>query len=258
MEPESDKIIFSEADFNCFVDEVEFQETEESNLTFFYFGVLVSTNQFEIEDKVKEILSCLGTKKFHSHKTYKNPLFKDVCDKLNALIIDYNLQIICFPFVKKWLDNPSLAVLKTFELPDLKRVNSSNYRSQAWLLFIHALNRYMIDNHASKKTRILFDSDWLKKNEMVVHEGDKLTALAEIYSTVQKNVPLLALADHVGYLFQKFKKVSFHDEGIIKLHPFSKEDFITMNAVSLFEHLTSKSLFHTLDKLEWSATVPTK
>src|SRR5258708_34953621 len=104
------------ADFNCFVDEVEMQKTESSKLTFYYFGLLVPTDKPDLEDKAGKILSGIGTEKFHAYKTYRNPDFSIICDGLTDLIIEYKLQTVCFPFVKDWLDSPSLAILKTFEL----------------------------------------------------------------------------------------------------------------------------------------------
>jgi hypothetical protein len=252
MSPENfSEVIVQDADFNCFTDEVELEETEKTNLTLLYFGVLVSTDQHELESKIKGILSVLGVKKFHSHRTYRNPLFKNICGQLTTLIIEHNLRVVFFPFSRVWQNNPKLAVLKNFELPDLKRVKSSNYRSHAWLLFIHVFNTHLMDRQGSKKTRIIFDSDWLKKNEMVVHEGVKLKALTEIISSVQKNMPLLALADHVGYMFQKLKNVTYNDNGILMLSKYDKKDTVTRNAVLLFEHLISKNLFHRLDVWEW-------
>lgn len=238
-------------DFNCFIDEIELPQTQNTHLTFFYFGVLIPSYKFEVENQIKELLSDLGQKKFHSHKTYRIPANKAICQKLTAIIIANNLNIICFHFQKRWLDDASLAILKTVEFPQMLAFKNDNYRSQAWLLFIHVLNSYLSNNYGNQKTRLIFDKDWLRKNQMVVHDGHVLKALAETFSSTQKTTPALALADHVGYLFQKLKKVTYLEDKTIKIKPLVHTDEIAKNAVLLFRYLLTNRLFHKLDLSEW-------
>lgn len=238
--------------FHCFVDEVELPKTDTTNLSFYYFALLIPAEKSDLlEDSIKSIVAILEGKKFHAHRTYKKSEHKEICHKLNELIINHNLEIICFPFVKDWLANSSLGVLRNFHLEKMEKVRFSNYRSQAWLLFVHVLNSFLTSRDGPDKTRIFFDHDWLNSSEMVVHEGNKLAALAEIISTTAKRNPLLVLADHVGYMFQLFQKASTISNGQIVITQLKKDDELTKAAIGLFVNSSSKKFFHTLDLWEW-------
>lgn len=238
-------------DYNCFVDEIESQATTTSNLTFHYFGILIPSERQDLEIKFKEITKFLGNKKFHPLKAYKFPENKNLCEALTNMIIENQLEVVCFPFVKKWLENPSLEVLRTLVLPDLNRIQFSNYRSMAWYMFIHVLNSFISHEHKTQTVRIIADSDWLRPGEIIGHEQKKLANLENILSTTQKKSPLLGLADHVAYLFFKFKQIATIESGNIKLPVPNRDDYLINEAYKLFSYLTATKKFNNLDLFEW-------
>lgn len=238
------------ADYYFFGDEVELQKGENSELTFFFFGVLVPFNKVEaIEQQIKTILQPLGTQKFHSKKTYRQEYGPLILQELSNLILREQLHCICFPFVASWMDRPELAVLKSFTLPGMPEVTPDNYRSQAWLLFLHVLNHHIKKFYPIRCFNLVLDKDWLKVTRYVTHEGIKLDRLGQVYSSTAKKDPLLVLADHIGYLFQNLKRYAVIEDGDIHLKP--EASLIAAGAVALHEKLLQQHLWHYLDLWRW-------
>ncbi len=239
--------------YHLYIDEIIFDKTETQKLTLLYFGVLIPIETLnDIETEIKNALLLLDKKKFHSKTTYKREENLIVSDKINEIIIKNKLRIFCFPFVKDWLKSPRLEILKKFELPEVEKFKFDNYLSQAWLLFIHTFNSYITTIFEDNcRIRLFFDKDWIKANRMVVHEGIKLNRIAEIISTKQNDTPLLALADHVGYYFRKFKRQSRLNSNSFFLNNFYDTDYNNENCIKLFKSLVANKLFKTIDLWEW-------
>lgn len=237
-------------DYNCFVDELELQATKTTRLVFFFFGVMIDTDQYYVEDETKEALGKGVGTKFHALKTYKKEVNKELCTRLTNIIIQSKAKLVCFPFEKEWLQTDTLRVLKDFK-SQINGLRYTNYRSMAWLLFIHTMDNFLKEKCSGSTARIVADGDWLKPGHVVVHEGKKLKCIDSFISSKQTAMPLLALADHAGYLFYKLKQITDEQDGRLRFNGYNPNNYIHKNAVLLYEKLLSDNRFFTLDLNHW-------
>jgi hypothetical protein len=240
------------ADYNCFVDELELQAKDVSRLVFYFFGVMLGANQGHVEDEVRETLQATGSLKFHALKAYKKQTYEAICSKLTTIIIENKAKVVCFPFEKEWLKTETLKELKNFSLPKMETVRYSNYRSMAWLLFMHTFNCFLKERCYGGSAIIIADGDsWLKSGQRIVHEGEKLRYLQSYITAKQGAMPLLALADHAGYLFYRLKQITYENEGKLHLKEYNHNNYVHKNAVALYEGLLANECYYTLDLKYW-------
>jgi len=231
-----------------FADELEIDASASQQLTFYYFGIIVPVEKIILlEQEVQNAVAILDKIKYHARKQYKRPEYAQMLTELSKIIIENHLHIVCFPFVKEWLNDPTLAVLKELKYEEAPQISIKNYRSQAWLLFIHVLNYFFSMNYPSHcKVRVLVDHDWLQINQGVEHKGEKLTHLEAIIAVKTKDFPLLTLPDHAAYLFLQLRRNLHNNNSTVKLSP--ANELILNEAKALFE---KNGLFSLLDLTQW-------
>jgi len=228
-----------------FCDELEVPQEADYSLTLYYFGILIKAeNIAEIEQQVLNSISKLLPESFHAIKHYKNRKNWDIFEKFNEIILTNKLEILCFAFVKDWLKLEEFKIINTLSLPQWKEFPIKNYRAKAFYLFLHVLNYHL--NKVSENNdyvRVFIAEDWLKNKEMVEHEGVILNKIENVFSTRQKSIPILALPDHVAYLFNKKQKFYLKKE--------IYNDKFSRLSEDMYLKYCESNLFKFLDLKEW-------
>lgn len=236
-----------------FCDELELQKSQESALTLYYFGILIKSKFIEgIEKQISDKITKLNPETFHSVKHYKSQSNWDIFEAFNEIIISNNLKIYCFAFIKDWLKLKEFDIINSLSFPEWKEFPKKNYRAISFYLFLHVLNYYLDKELKGKKyIRIIADKDWLKNREVIEHQGIILNHIEKIFSTRQKDIPLIALADHVAYLFNKIKKSTYYKEHKLFLKKEIENDKFSKMSLDAYLKFCHLKLFHFLDLQEW-------
>ena len=237
-----------------FCDELEVEKKENHSLTLYYFGILIQSEIIEeIENQVIKIISKLKPEIFHSIKHYKSPDNWDIFEKFNEIILSNKLKIFCFAFVKDWLKLEEFKIINSLSFPEWKNFPIKNYKAKSFYLFLHVLNYYLSkEQNNNSYIRIFIDKDWLKINEGIEHQGIILNKIEKIFSTRQKAIPILALSDHVGYLFNKIKKSTYSKEQKIYLNKELESDEFSKLSLDAYIKFCKLNLFSFLDLKEWN------
>ena len=237
-----------------FCDELEVQKKGNHSLTLYYFGILIKTEIIEdIEQQIINTISKLKPKPFHSVKHYKSQSNWDIFEKFNEIIITNNLKILCFAFVKDWFELDEFKVVNSLSFPEWKKFPFKNYRAKSFYLFLHVLNHHLNKkSNSNSYVRIFIDKGWLKINESIEHQEIILNNIEKVFSTRQKTIPLLALSDHVGYLFNKIKKSTYTNEQKLYLNKEIENDRFSKLSLDVYLKFSQLNLFNFLDLKEWN------
>ena len=246
-----------------FFDEVEDipATVDKAGQWIFYIGVgIPAAIVGQVNTKVLALLDKLPNKTFHAKDIYKEKSSNlEFMREMSQVIFSYNLPCFCFPFAKSMLEDPNFKVLKEikFNLQEFEsdpwRPKITNYKFVGYYLLIHCLNWYLP-----------LHSTLSPYYELVFHQGirdsgngfnyDDSSILSSISKTCFANlnkVPLLALADHLNYLFGKCRRELVDDHGSIIVAPSCADNYLANECLKHLAFLSLKGQYHLIDLIEW-------
>jgi len=186
-----------------FVDEVEFPQIGQRELSFYFLGIEIDADKIdEIENQLSSTLVAFKEKGFHARDVYKPEQNQDIMIMLNKIILDNKLKIFCFPFVKEWLKRIEFSTIKDYDFGSWVNFPRDNYRALSLFFFLHTLNYHLtVKENQKTLSRIIFDADWQNRNSILENGGEVFKTIGNVYFTKQNQAIVLALADHIAYLF---------------------------------------------------------
>ena len=232
-----------------FVDEIKFSKNNNDiDDSFYFIGVLVDINSvFSVQEKFESLTSDLQ-KGFHATRAYrtKNPN-SELMNNLTELIIRNKLKCLVFKYDKNKFYDSTKTFGSNSNFQEKKKFK--NHEFQALFYFMQTLEHYLHSSLDFVETplRIYFDRGiyGVKQHDEFEFDSKKIETIT---FCSKKKIDLLALPDHVGYLFAKFrlKYNSIND---------SKNELINSdlfnNCILNFKAIYSKELFKFIDIDVW-------
>lgn len=234
------------------VDEVK--DVQDSGPCIFLFGVGIPENAVDaIGTKLSIVVHPFGSNGFHAKDSYKEKSANlDLMNEMTGIISSFHLPCFCFPFAKHWLADPRLDVLQKMEFKGWQP-NMSNYEFVAFYLFLHCLNSFLSGQNYLKQTSRLVCHQGIRdaREGFSFEESETLNTIENVIFASRKQCPLLALPDHLGYLFGKCRRDLLRDGGEINLEPNENNTPVQNECVKHTTSLTKAGLFYPINLWEW-------
>lgn len=194
------------------------------------------------------------SKGFHATKVYKDkaPNSK-LMEDLTKLILDYNLKCFVFKYDKERLYESTKKHLVNINFEESHRFKNQEF--QALFYFIQVLDLYFDEkfNEINTQLRIYFDRGiyGVKDIEEFDVNSDKIETIT---FCSKKNIDLLGLPDHFGYIFRK-NRIKYNEESNLRdlsqLQINESNTNLMNNCISSLSLIFYNGLFEFLDIDHW-------
>ena len=239
-----------------FVDEVKDVPTtvHDAGQWIFLIGIGIPANTIDaVEAKLSTVLQPLGSNGFHAKDSYKekSPNF-ELMNAMTDIVSSFRLPWFCFPFAKAWLTSPKLENLQKMQFKGWQP-KVSNYEFAAFYFFLHCLNTFLLTHsQLEQSSRLVCDQGIRNAREgFSFEESEILKTVENVIFASRKQVPLLALPDHIGYLFGKCRRELPRANGEINLEPKESNTAVQNECLKHISTLVNARLFHRFDLCEW-------
>lgn len=239
-----------------FVDEVKDvpATVHDAGQWIFLMGIGIPGNTINaVETRLSTVLQPLGSNGFHAKDSYKekSPNF-ELMNAMSDIVASFRLPWFCFPFAKTWLTNPRLEILQKMQFNGWQP-KVSNYEFAAFYFFLHCLNTFLLANsQLQQSSRLICDQGIRNSREgFSFEESEILKTIENVIFASRKQASLLALPDHIGYLFGKCRRELSRNNGEINLEPQDSNTPVQNECLKHINALINRGLFHRLDLCEW-------
>jgi hypothetical protein len=220
----------------------------------FLNGVAIPADSLvTVERQFSTVMEFTQSNVFHAKDSYKEkspnlPLM----NAMTKIVSSFHLHWFCFPFAKNWLENPRLHVIRSM------RFNSwqpkvSNYEFVAFYLFLHCLNTHLsAQTQLEPHFRLICEQGIMDARQgFSFEESTTLNTIENVNFASRKQAPLLALPDHLGYIFGKCRRDLVRQNGRIDLEPNEGNTIVQNECLRHITCLANGGLFHRFDLWEW-------
>lgn len=238
-----------------FVDEIKFSKNNKDvDDSFYFIGVLTKMEALkEVREKYMRLTKDL-VKGFHATKAYKKKAPNaELMQGLTKLIIEYKLKCMVFKYDKERLYSASKRHLTNLSFEESGKFK--NHEFQALFYFIQVLDLYLNTklNEIETPLRVYFDRGiyGVKRQEEFEVNSNKI----ETITFCRRNkIDLLALPDHVGYVFRNCR-IKYNDvngsKSLNELQIKEANTELINNCISSLISIFNNNLFEFLDIDKW-------